>query len=436
MSTKIPRKFKQLVGITVFSLLTGISSADYFAYVPDISSDEKSKYLHVVNTDYDVLVDSIVLNGDLRDLVLSNKGDFVFVSSVITEGNLSQSAVNVVSTQTNELSATIYIDQEYVRGLTITSDDSTLFVTDTTGVTKIIEPTFKFERSHLETTYAGMATVLSSDDNYLFVVGTDGGNNDGVSVVDVSQGTMSEVATYSLGTGVGVNNIIFDPLYKELYVLNRVAGQLINLSIENYDDANNINIVQNSGNTLRQFPTDSYPVDLTMNADSSELVVAFSYLYDGVGYGDGYISFLDPTDLNGSSNYDLFLSPEKGEFAKDGEGAIHPLSIAYDDRGILHIVKQIWNEYSGTYVTSAYDVTGSRSGIRSIDEVNPVHLGKRASNQATGKFVGVDCSYCPTGLENEIQPVIRPSSLNPFMLLFALIILAGYRIKRNETHHS
>lgn len=436
MQLKYSHKIKHIVTLLLFLAYSGLSQAYYYAYVPDLSGDENGKYLHVVNTDLEVLVDSIPLFGDPREVVLNHKGNYVFVSSVVTEGSFSVSKINIISTQLNENKGTFNINNaDYIRSLTISQDDTSLYVTHSNGITRIKGPTTTFEQTSLTNlTYTGMSLALSDDDKYLFVVGTDGNNNDGISVVDVSQDTMQEIASYSLGTGAGVTAVIFDKLYNELYVLNRVSAQLINLKINNYDTPSNLTLTENG---VKQFLADSYPSDLAISEDSSEIYVALSYLYDGAGYGDGEIVLIDPSDLSKAAIYNIDLSKEEGVFSpEDGSGAVHPLAIGFDESGTLHVVKQLWNERAGTYVSLLRDVTDIRTKTRRIYEINSVNLGKKSSTQINGKFVGTNCSYCPTGIESETQPVIRPSAINIYMLLFILLSLFVIRFKFNEINHS
>lgn len=436
MQLKNSFNIKYIVIFLVFMAYSGLSQAYYFAYVPDLSGDENGKYLHVINTDLEILVDSIPLFGDPREVVLNHKGDYVFVSSVVTEGSFSVSKINIISTQLNENRGTFNISNaDYIRSLTISKDDSSLYVTHANGITRINGPTSTFEQTSLTNlSYSGMSLALSDDEKYLFVVGTDGNNNDGISVVDVSQDTMQEVASYSLGTGAGVNAVVFDKLYNELYVLNRVSAQLINLRINNYDTPNNLSLTENG---IKQFLSDSYPSDLAISADSSEIYVALSYLYDGAGYGDGEIVLLDPSDLSKAAVYNIDLSKEEGVFSpEDGSGAVHPLAVGFDNSGTLHVVKQLWNERAGTYVSLLRDVTDVRTQNRQIYEISSVNLGKKSSTQINGKFVGANCSYCPSGVESETQPVIRPSALNFYVLLFILLSLFIIRFKFNEISHS
>jgi len=446
-------KNNKIIFILCFLLNSTSALADYFAYIPDQANEENNKLLHVVNTKYNVLVDSIPIIGSPRDVVLSHRADFVFVSSVSIEGSLSDSKVSVIDTYTNQLMFWITINntKKNVRGLTITKDDTTLFVTHTGGITRITQPTYSPVQTHLNLQYSGTSLVLSDDEQYLFVIGTDANNNDGISVVDISQETMTEIATanYSLGTGADVSSIVFDKLYKELYVINRSnkslneGGQLINFGILNYDTPDSLQLEVKK---TKFFASDSYPLDVALNADSTELYVVLSHLPSDTdkdnnpdlaeGTGNGSIVVLNPSDITGEliSNIND-LSAEGGGNGYQSLGAIHPLSVAFDNSGKLHVVKQIWNEYPGTYVSSINDTSSVRTGVRNMSEGTSVHLGKISSSQLTGKFVGAECSFCPKGIDLDSQPVIHPSAINPFMLLFAFIFFIPYRLKRNENNH-
>ena len=436
MNKKKYNKFKRLTSSFILSLCASIYCsmvvADYFAYIPDEATNSSGKYLHVVNTKYNLISDSILLFGDPREVVLSHKGNYVYVSTVITEETRTASTINVISTQTNKTILPLTIPHESIRGLTLTKDDSFLYATHKDGISRVfIEPTFKFDRVDLALRFSGMSMVLSDDEKYLFVIGTDG-EFDGVSVVDISQDEPNEVAALELGPDTGASSIVFDKSTNELFVLNRTTSQLVNLRINNYDTPSAVELTLGES---KQFISDSYPVDLALNADSSELFVALSFLKDGVGYGDGYITVLNPAQINGESVYDRIpLSDEGGNFApvpgsQSGFGAIHPLAIAFDNATPekLHVIKQIWNEYSGTYVSSINDVTNIRSGDRKITESTSVHLGKRSSTQITGTFIGPDCSNCPDGLIKEPDPDVRPSAISPLMLSFLFLIILQLR---------
>ncbi|MDH3325629.1 MAG: hypothetical protein OEM38_02790 [Gammaproteobacteria bacterium] len=438
--------FKNIKLLIFLSLLlnSANSTADYFAYITDQANDGSSKYLHVVNTRYNILVESVVLIGTPRDLVLSHNADYVFVSTVITEGLDTASNINIVSTQSNTTFRLIDIQGANVRGLALTSDDSVLFVTHSDGITRVTQPTYSPDPVNLSLTYKGISIAISDDDKYLFVIGTDGSNNDGISMVDVE--SFTEVASHPLGDGAGVSSIVFDKLNKELFVLNRNnisdsnGGELINLKINNYGSTTVAPVMEPYPET-KAFPLDSFPIDIALNADSSEIYVALSFIPGGsddrLGTGNGYITVLNAADISGPIIHDINdLSFEGGGVDYQSTGAIHPIAISFDDSGQLHLAKQMWNEYSGTFLSSIDDHTGIRSGVRTWVEVDSINMGKRSSTQMAGKFVGADCSYCPNGLEDDITPVNRPSAISPFMLVFTLIFLILLRLKRNEINNS
>ncbi len=417
-------------------LYSSFSHAYYFAYIPDQANDSLTKYLHVINTSLDLYVDKILISGTPRDVALNHRGDYVFVSAIITEGSRTVSKINVVSTQENINTIALTIPYSFVKGLTLSSDDSVLYVTHDYGVTRIIQPTFSYVQKEIKLTYRGASVVLSEDDKYLFVIGTDENNIDGISVVDVSQDPMKEVITHELGAGLGANTIAFDNTSYQLFVVTAsnhptdktIGGQLIKLDVNNYDFGSP-SLTQLES---KAFALNSFPLDVALDPKKSDIYVTLSYtdrVNPDTGYGEGFVSILDRTNLSATSQ-NLSLSTEKGVYPPpNGDGAVHPLAIGFDDNGKLHAVKQLWNEYSGTYVSGFYYYTSPQTGTQTLIEKVGINLGNKSSSQLTGKFIGANCTNCPSGLEGVSQPQqSRPSSINPFMILFTLFFLVPLRL--------
>jgi len=420
---RLVKQIITLLAYGLFFLQSGAASAFYFAYIPDIANQGESKYLHVVNTDANVLVTSIVIFGAPREVVLSHSGEYVYVSAEIIDGNESISKLNVISTATNELIIPISLQTSSAWGMAISQDDSTVYVTHRGGITRILEPVSRIIQTTLNITYSGVAAVLSDDDKYLFVIGPDNsGVNFGISVIDVSTDTMAVVTDFPLGSDVGSFDIVFDNM-DNLFVLNRSTAELIQINIFNYDLPESFALLERDRFTL---PDESFPTDMALNKEHTEIFISLSYVNENnVGTGDGYIMVLKTLDLSIVDK--IFLSLEGSVFALDG-GALHPRGLGFDDSGKLHVIKQLWSEFAGTYISSVSDVTNIRSGIRKFNEGAAITMGKRSSNLTNGKFIGPDCSYCPSGIEDVENKRISASAINPVMVMFVLLFLVLTRV--------
>jgi len=427
-------KYLRLIIFSLGVFVSNSVSAYYYAYITDHANEEVSKYLHVVNTDLGLLVQSIPLFGTPREIELSHNGEHVYVSTEVIDGNVNASKINIIDTRTNEvlLDRVISVQKTSVWGMTLNKADNIFYATHEEGITRIVDPVLvdpdQIELRHLDVTYSGASLTLSDDENYLFVTGQDGDNNYGISVVDVSQPTMTVILDKLVGPSAGSIDIEFENAgtRKSVYVVNRATSQLIRYDIENYDSSIDFDLVQGQ---VKSFPDFSYPVDMEFSPDGSEIFVSLSYIINSnQGDGDnGYIQVLDSTTLTEIA--DVTLSLENGQFSPD-VGALHPQAINFDDSGKMHVIKQLWNEYAGTYVSSIDDRVNRFTGDRSFTESFALHLGKRSANQTIGRFIGPDCNECPTGLEETTDPVIRPTAINLFMLLSSFLFLLLFRYKK------
>ena len=428
--TKIYMKLINILKISLLSLifipLVNVN-ADYFTYTPDGSD----KLLHVYNTTLNRYVKGAGLVGTPRNVHVSHSGLKVFVSSVVQDSN--QSYINVLNAINNtvEANGAIKISGENVRGLVITQDDNTLFVTHEDGITKIERPGIINTSTVLDLSYRGMNLVLSEDEKYLFVIGTDDTGNDGISVVDLS--TFTEIADYSLGTGKGASEIVFnnsatDP---KLFIALSENDQVVSVKIEGYDspEALSLDLFK-----VRDFTLGANPIDIQLNNTNSELFVVLSYIKDQGerGTGNGNVVVLDTADISANNEVsgisEIFFSNEDSSpnFNPDG-GRIHPLALNIDENGFIYVLKQIWSDKNGVYVIKLKDTTNISTGERSIKEIQSYNLGNRVSTQANGQFLGPNCDACPDGrINGDLEVVERPASLNAYLLLLltSLLLLA------------
>ena len=391
------------------------AKADYYAYTPDLSE----KLLHVYNATLNTLVTSATLVGSPRNVYVSHSGTKVFVSAVILERNVNQSYINVVNALNNKVEANgaIRVSGENARGLTITQDDNTLFVTHEDGVTKIERPGIINTSTDLDLTYRGLNLTISEDEKYLFVIGTDNANNDGVSVVDIA--TFTEIADYSLGTGQGASEILFnnDATNPKLFVTLSDADKVVSLTVNSYDDANALSLDLLN---VREFRIGANPIDLQLNNNGTELLVVLNYIKDQEGTGNGNIVLLDTTDISATNEIsgiaEIFLSNELSTYSQGP--VIHPLAVNIDKNGFIYVLKQIWSDKTGIYVTKLKDSTNISTGKRKIEEIQSYNLGNKVSTLANGQFLS-ECDACPTGNPNdELDFVERPASMNWYILVF------------------
>jgi len=402
--------------------------ADYYTYTPDLSE----KLLHVYNATLNRLVTSTVLVGSPRNVYVSHSGTKIFVSAVILERNVNQSYINVVNALSNKVEANgaIRVSGENARGLVITQDDNTLFVTHEDGVTKIERPGIMNTSTDLDLTYRGLNLTISNDDKYLFVIGTDNSNNDGISVVDIA--TFTEIADYSLGTGQGANEILFnnDETTPKLFVALSDADKVVSVAVNNYDDANALNLDLLN---VREFTLGANPIDLQLNKNGTELFVVLNYIKDQEGTGNGNIVLLDTTDISATNTVsgiaEIFFSNELSTYSQGA--VIHPLAVNIDDNGFIYVLKQIWSDKTGIYVTKLKDSTNISTGKRKIEEIQSYNLGNKVSTLANGQFLS-ECDVCPTGDPNdEIDFVERPAAMNWYILVFLIGLLL--LLRRDKT---
>jgi len=415
----MPLKFLKIILLSSIFMPIMYAKADYFTYTPDLSE----KLLHVYNTTLNRLVVSANLVGSPRNVYVSHSGTKVFISSVIAEGN--QSYINVLNAINNKVEANgaIRISGENVRGLVITQDDNTVFVTHENGVTKIERPGIINTSTDLDLTYRGMNIIISEDEKYLFVVGTDNSNNDGISVVDVA--TFTEIADYSLGTAKGASEIVFnnnntDP---KLFIALSEGDQVVSVKIDGYDSADTLSLDLFK---VRDFKIGANPIDLQLNNNNTELLVVLSYIKEQQGTGNGNVVLLDTADISATNEVsgisEIFFSNEKSTYSQGA--VIHPLALNIDENGFIYVLKQIWSDTTGIYVTKLKDSTNISTGKRTIEEIQSYNLGNKVSTLANGQFLGPDCESCPDGsVDTDLEDVERPASLNTYILLLLTSLL-------------
>ena len=403
------------------------AKADFFTYTPDVPN----KLLHVYNTTLNRYVTGAKLVGAPRNVYVSHSGTKVFVSTVVQESN--QSYVNVLNATNNfvEANGAISIAGENVQGLVITQDDNTLFVTHDKGITKIERPGIINTRTELDLTYRGMNIILSEDEKYLFVTGMDDSGNDGISVVDMA--TFTEIVDYSLGTGKGASEIVFnnDSSNPKLFVALSNSDQVASIKIADYNSTNALSLDLFK---VRDFRLGSNPIDLQLNNNNTELLVVLSYIKDQQATGNGNVVLLDTNDISATNTVsgisEIFFSNEESTFSQGS--VIHPLALNIDDNGFIYVLKQIWSDTNGVYAVKLKDTTNISTGKRSIKEIQSYNLGDRISTQANGQFLGPDCDSCPDGrVGGDLEDVERPAALNLYIVLFlfSLVLL----IRRYKT---
>jgi len=402
-------------------------NADYFAYVPDISANQSQKLVHIYNTTLKRKVKSLVILGDPQDVLVSHSGKFVFVSAIINDGVLIQPVINVVNAFTNSLnlSNVVRIDGTFVRGMALSKDENKLFVIHDDTISIINGPGFanSVTKTDLSLTYNGMKAIITDDDKYLFIVGKDTAENDGISVVEVS--SMTEIRHYPIGTGKGASEIVFDNINKRLFVALSQSNEVVAVRIENYNNAQALSL---DTYQTRNLPFNSSPADIHLYKNNTELLVSLSYIKNQLGTGDGNILILKTDDIsanNISNDFTIFLSKENSAYTLEG-GAIHPRAVNVDDQGIIHVLKQIWSDTNGLYLVKLKDSTNTTTGERTISEFESFNLGGQVSTLANGRFIGPDCKECPKG---EGQPEVkigeRPASLSflIILVLFSTLVL-------------
>lgn len=434
------------ISIIVFALFIGIINtghANYYAYVPDLSD----RSLSVINTNDQVKVQTVPLHGSPRDVLVNHAGTYVFVTTEVDSANRSDSFLNVVSTNTLSQPNLLAVNFEDVRGMAISSDDASLFITHKVGVTRLDNPVGSNRSvTDVATDYRGAAMALTPDDRLLFVVGSNEGFDGGVSVIDAS--TMEQLFSFPLGTGVDTSAIALDVAKSQLYVTNRATSELVVLRINNINDPSNITLEET---TRRQLDVEAHPFALALDTFNSQLYVSLSYVkiegdfrdedaYEEIGTGEGLVAVFNTNNLNGNA-IPITISAEGAEFEggpPGSRGKVHPASIAFNNDGVPFLLKRIWAQEGGLFI-SEIEVITPPNGNTSYSETNSMRVSEIGSVFANGKFIGPRCDSCPTGVdETTTTRVQRPSALGPiFLALFAIVAVFRKRFYGNyETHHS
>ena len=424
MTSTLSTTYKFLFAALCVSLSLVSAKADVFAYVPNIST----KYLEIYNTTLNLYVDSVKLLGSPRNVQVNHDGSLVFVSTVASDSSgASQSYLHTINTVTYEKSQpqVIPLDGKNVRGLVISNDDRNLYIVHEDGVTLVNNPGSSNNMSELDLTYSGLNLTLSDDNDYLFVIGTNGGS-DGVSVVELA--TFTEITSLDLGINKGANEIVFSKEHFKLFVANSISDEVVPIQINNYSDPENLSLEAESALSLA---TGANPVDLKLHNNGTELIVVLSYIAtDQSGpTGQGSIIIVKTDDIT-VANTDLVNivgMDAEGSMGGNAGGIIHPLAINIDDNNNIYLLKQIWSDVTGIYVVKLKDSTDF-TGKRTIEKQSSYNLGNKVSTLANGQFIGPDCEDCPDGADSIFDPVERPAAFNPFSLLIMAIFI--YLLRR------
>jgi len=423
---------KHQIRNSLFSLVIGLSlfvhaKADYFAYVPEFVSGD---YVHVVNTNHNVLVTSISVFGSPEHVLVTRSGRFVYVNSRLqVEGEEDSVYLNVIDALSNTQTGLISLPGNFVGSMALSADDQTLYVTQSDGLSIIQNPYISNGaiKSEYSLTYTGLNAELTADGKYLFVLGTDSNSVYGISVFEIA--TNTEVASYELGADLGSIALLYNDDEKLLYVANRAVDQLVSLKVSNYLEPASFSLVVD---TIRQFSEGSSPTDIAFYSAKNELLVPINGSKDEKDTlgRDGYIAVLNPLNISEDASNGITrinLSDEETTFAQFSP--IHPFSISIDDVGRIHTLKKIWSDKNGLYLNTLSDFTSSRNGSRSITEKSSINLAPQGDTRATGRFIGPDCEECPKGDINNDDGFTRPSALNPLILvLFGIILIFSRKI--------
>ncbi len=165
----------------------------------------------------------------------------------------------------------------------------------------------------------------------------------------------------------------------KLFVVNRgkAASELVLLEVDNYETPESAALVK-IGN--HQFPNDSAPSDILYHQEKNELLVSLSYIVNEETTSEienGYIAVLNASDTTQETSSGLrkiFLSDEGG--TDNRFPPIHPTSISLDEFGKIYVIKHIWNNLSGMYLTTLKDST--KNDIRSVTEKSSLKFGERS----------------------------------------------------------
>jgi len=413
-------------------LLIPYAKADIFAYVPDhVGVDNQHGKLHVVNTSYGVKVESIELFGNPRDVLINKTGDTVFVTTELEELGEEKSFLNIIDTSNNTQNNPLEIPGSFARGMVMTNDESKLFVTHDRGVSVFNPYSVSPSMQLIETDFRGASLVITEDEQYLFVIGTNRNGVDGVSLVSLNSPANVEVTSLSLGLGKDSATGVYLADENKLFVANRGedAYELVVLEVDNYETPESASLIQIG---IHKFSEGAAPSDILYHKENNELLVSLSYIVDEkTTTANGYIAVLNASDTTKETNSGLskiFLSDEGG--TENRFPPIHPTSISLDEFGGIHVVKHIWNDLSGLYLSKLKDST--KNGIRSVTEKSSLKLGNQSATLSNGTFIGPDCSACPTGLDYDPNDnLVRPSSITTSTLCLFIMLLVTRLGKRN-----
>ena len=430
---------KQIILLAFLSFLSVCANANYYAYIPDNTGLDQGQThadrIFVFNTRDHVIVNTIPTFGRPRDVAISPDGSTVYFSTIDKPDQPNNSYINILNTHTLENPRPIRVtDQTNVRGMAISQDNTTLYVTHANGVTRIKAPLVTDEQATIQTLYRGKTLILSDDGKYLFVLGQDDAFNFGVSVVATD--TFTEVKDYAIGQNTDSNAIIYHNTLQKLFIANQATNEVVSLQLNNYDDENNVTLTEIN---RVQFPDKYGPTAFTLIEATNELYVAVSmsgYTFEDTSTAnsplkEGYVALLDARDINHTVK-EIALSDEESTYTDIVN--IHPVSLGKTPTGAVFLLKQLWGDRAGLYI-SWLRKTISGNNVY-FSEINSTLIGKTVTIYSNGNFIGPDCTACPTGVDDTVARN-RSAALNPHLFLFfAIVALLRIYYSKNETYRA
>ena len=424
-------KCQRLVyGFLVLSLFSSSIYAAKFAYIPIL---RESGVVHVVDTSVPEIVASIPAHNP-TGVAINTDGSKVYVTQRFIN---SQGNVIIIDAHENTVLDTKIENEHFQQPASLVYHPGTnaLFVTHNNGITKIgldIDGLPNGESQKLPAEYNSGEIDYFGD--YIFSTGekidpnTQTPVDSGVSMFRASNGDfIGEIRLDNSGTiGIGL-----DPVNSRLYISNRTDNTISVLK------ANTSGLFLEETIQLKE---GSGPFGVAYDPNYERLYVANTATTGGYeDYGveidgqqvAGTLASIELRTATKTVEYES-LSVTDSRYAYTS--SLHPLALNYDsEEDELFIIKDLWLSLNGgTYLSII------RNGLGGLDIENEIHLqiDARQKPQFSGRFLGPECSQCPTSSTLNGPLPIRRSSLAPLLLTILLPLFYFVRRFEKTINHS
>lgn len=397
-----------------------ISTPPQFAYIPQTIQIGE---LHIINTQTRSKVTSVDIGEYPAGVAINQDGSLVYV---ILRKDLG--TIEVVDTETNTVIASITDAGQYPNTITINKSKNTLYVAYAGGVREFVlndAGLMSNETKEIPVDYFGNDLEIFND--LVISIGYSVGTQPGISVYNTATAT-----TQNLLINNGITNdpsaIAVDILNNKIYVANRsdhsVLVYAVNGGLITYEKE----IVLDVGMS---------PIDLRIDTKKKRLYISNSGYTKAQGED---LSTIINVSENGNIQWIDLNTPDPLKtipvyHEQDGQiygHPIHPWAIDVDANGQVILVKDIWGQTSGFFISNFKPYGFGDSFYPELS--TPLFAGgpneKGGQAQITGEFLGPPCSKCPTGLGSSGPKVLtRPAALSLSILGLLGLLLAWRKFK-------